>query len=446
MQTAPEPGFQTPATTTATATAMGRDRVSEAGVDPVTAVEVQATGGRLASIDALRGIVMVLMVLDHTRDFFTDVRVDPMDPSTTMIPLYFSRWITHFCAPLFVFLAGSSAYLMRALGREPSAGALARFLASRGLFLMVMELTLVRLGLQFNWSLDGMFLQVIWVIGLSMVLLSVLVGLGLPPAWVGAVGAAIVLGHNLIDVLATPRAPTMPPPALPWWVTMTLRPGRIAIAEGVTWFVAYPLLPWFGIMGLGYAFGTVLARDRTTRIRWTAGLGLAASLAFLALRLVSPYGDPTPFHAGDTAVKSLMAFLNCQKYPPSLHYALMTLGPGLLVLAFLHATQAERVDAGTCRREVAGIARRALVTLGRVPLFYYLLQWPLLHLLTILVGILGGRPAPWTGAPFDAPFPAYSLSFTYLMWAIAVAILFLPCRRYAALKRRRKDLTWLSYL
>jgi uncharacterized membrane protein len=404
---------------------------------------VATVGGRLAAVDALRGIVMALMVLDHTRDFFMDMWVDPTDPATSTLPLFFTRWATHFCAPLFVFLAGASAYLVRALGKVAGPGELARFLASRGLLLMVLELTLVRLGLTFQWSLDGMFLQVIWAIGLSMVLLSILAARGVPSRWAGLLGAAIVLGHNVLDLAAGAAGPPAmggTPAAMPWWLVL-LRPGPIPLAEGINWYSAYPVLPWFGIMALGYAFGEVLVRGRAERVRLTAAIGLAATIAFAGLRALAVYGDPTPFKLQDTTARNVMTFLNCQKYPPSLLYALMTLGPGLLVLAGLDATEGAIAIHG--RR--AGAVRRALVTLGRVPLFYYLLQWPVIHVLVIGVNALAGEPIPWKVSPFDGGLPAYSLPFVYLMWALAVAILYLPSRWYAGLRLRRKDMAWLSY-
>jgi uncharacterized membrane protein len=395
---------------------------------------VATVGGRLAAVDAVRGIVMVLMVLDHTRDFYMGMRVDPTDPATSTLPLFFTRWVTHFCAPLFVFLAGASVYLMRALGKQPDRREQARFLAARGLFLVVLELTLVRLGIFFNWSFGGMLLQVIWVIGLAMVLLSILVGLGVPSRLVGVLGAGIVLGHNVLDLAAGSAAP-------PWWLIL-LRPGQITLAPGIAWISAYPLLPWFGIMALGYAFGEVLVRDRASRVRLTAALGLAATLAFVGLRALAVYGDPVPFKLQDTTAGNVMAFLNCLKYPPSLLYTLMTLGPGLLVLAGLDASEGAIARHG--RR--AGTVRRALVTLGRVPLFYYLLQWPVIRILVIAVNTLAGETIPWTGPPFDLRLPAYDLPFVYLMWAAAVAILYVPSRWFAGLRLRRKDLAWLSYL
>jgi uncharacterized membrane protein len=405
---------------------------------------VALISGRLTSVDALRGLVMVVMALDHTRDFLQDMSIDATNVASTTGPLFFTRWITHFCAPLFVFLAGASAYLMQALGKKRSLGELSSFLGVRGLLLMILELTVVRLGLFSSWSLNGMFLQVIWVIGLSMMILGMLVGLHVPPRWIGLLGSLIVLGHNVLDLGGEPMVLGVQGQSAPrsWLFTMALRPGPIPLAQGVTWFVAYPLLPWFGIMALGYAFGEVLVRERWSRARCTAALGLMATVAFLLLRVRGEYGDPVPFQTQDAAIKTVMAFLNCQKYPPSLLFVLMTLGPGLLLLAGLDATEGEIA----VHRRRAGGLRRALVTLGRVPLFYYILQWPVIRLLTRLVNKWSGEHVGWFSPPFNSPpGHGHGLPLVYLSWVLVVAILYLPCRCFARLKRQTSDHAWLSY-
>jgi uncharacterized membrane protein len=403
----------------------------------------ELVAGRLASVDVLRGLIMVLMVLDHSRDFIHDVRINPTDPATTTVPLFLTRWVTHFCAPLFVFLAGASAYLALRLGKLRGPAALARFLAARGIFLIVLELTLIRLLWQFNWDFHFMMLVVIWVFGLSFLVLSGLVACRVPSRWIGLLGAAIVLGHNLLDLV--PRGNPASPGnfvAGSWLITLLLRPGPLAIAPGVTWFVAYPLLPWFGIMALGYAFGEVLVQERRSRLRITAGLGLVLVLAFFAIRASGLYGDPSPWTVQDTPIKTALSFFNCQKYPPSLLYVLMTLGPGLLMLAGLDAA-----EGGIARSPWWSRPAWFLDTLGRVPLFFYVLQWPLIHLLTIAVNVAVGNSIPWFDWSFAYP-PGYgfSLGVVYAVWAVAVAILFWPCRWFAELRRRRRDLRWLSYL
>lgn len=410
---------------------------------------VAATGGRLASIDVLRGVIMVLMVLDHTRDFFTDARLNPTNLETTTTSLFFTRWVTHFCAPLFIFLAGASAYLMKVRGEAHGRGPddLARFLASRGLFLIVLELTLVRLFLFFNWTPALLFLLVFWSIGMSMIILAALVKCRVPPRWIAALGAVIVLGHNLLDLAGVPLITSESSVAQTTLVTLLLRPGILVPVPGASWIVGYPVLPWFGIMALGYGFGEILLKERPRRIQITAALGIAAVLAFLVLRILGVYGDPVPFRLQDSTIKTVLAFLNCQKAPPSLLFVLMTLGPGLLLLALLEATEPAEDEADPTVRARASAPRRALMTLGRVPLFFYMLQWPVIHLLANVVGELSGHRIPW----FDwyTRYPdghGYSLPFVYLMWGLVVAILYVPSRWYAGLKQRRKDLTWLSYL
>lgn len=395
---------------------------------------------------------MVLMALDHTRDFLQDMSIDPLDPATTTVPLFLSRWITHFCAPSFVFLAGASAYLMGALGKKRSAGELASFLISRGAFLMLLELTAVRLGLTFRWSVDGMFLQVIWAIGLALAILGLLVQVGIPSRYIGAIGAVVVLGHNLLDLNLNlnpaggphPGSFERGSPSRSLLFTFLLRPGPLSLAPGVTWFEAYPLLPWFGVMALGYAFGEILVQERRRRARLTGLLGLGATVAFVLLRASAWYGDPQLFQPRDTAVRSVMAFLNCEKYPPSLLYVSMTLGPALLFLAGLDFTEGEIALHG--RR--AGLIRQGLVTLGRVPLFFYLLQWPAIRVVTNLTRLGWGEEISWFSSPFgdSASRMVFGLPAVYLLWFVVVALLYLPCHWYADLKRRHRDWKWLSYL
>src|SRR4029077_9028136 len=202
-----------------------------------TVAPVAAAGGRLASIDVLRSVIMVLMVLDHTRDYFTAARINPTDLATTTSPLFFTRWVTHFCAPLFIFLAGASAYLMKATGKERGPDDLARFLASRGLFLIVLELTVVRLFLFFNWTPALLFLLVFWSIGMSMIILGALVKCRVPPRWIAALGGVIVLGHNLLDLPGGPLITSESSAAQTVLVTLLLRPGILVPIPGVSWIV-----------------------------------------------------------------------------------------------------------------------------------------------------------------------------------------------------------------
>jgi uncharacterized membrane protein len=381
---------------------------------------------RSAAIDLVRGLVMVLMVLDHTRDLFSEAAFDHLDFSRTTPALFLTRWVTHFCAPTFVFLAGTGAFLYGAAGRTK--GQLAFFLLSRGLWLVLLEFTLVHLGWFFNFHYDLLIAQVIWAIGWSMVALA---GMAFFPPWtVALLGAALVAGHNALDAL--------PPSAAAWMVPAQLRPGFLLGAPGARHALiqAYPVLPWFGIMALGYGFGAVWQSGPRRRLK-TALLGAAAVALFVALRWSGLYGEPQPWQAQATAGNTALAFLNCSKYPPSLLYALMTLGPALLTLA-----AADRPP---------GVAGRVLVTFGRVPLFFYLLHVPLIHLAAVgiawaqygNVAFLLTHPLPGR-AQYPADY-GYGLPGVYLMTAVVLIVLYPLCRWYGRVKREHPSI-WLSFL
>jgi len=378
---------------------------------------------RLTSVDQLRGLVMVLMVLDHSREFFGNYGNDPTNLSTTTVPLFLTRWVTHFCAPVFVFLAGTGAFL--SLARGKTRRELAFFLVTRGLWLMVLELTLVKLGWMFALDYSSSLAQVIWVIGESMILLAALIFLPIPA--IAGVGLVLIAGHNLFDGALAEHLASLGP------FSTVLRPKMLTIVEGRTLTVAYPLLPWLGVMTVGYAFGPLLLAQPARRHRVIFGLGTAMTLAFVVLRAINIYGDPKPWSSQASPAFTLLSFLNCEKYPPSFLFLLMTLGPALILLALF-----DRVPGGL---------GRTLVTFGQVPLFYYLLQWPLVHSLAILVALVRGEPVAWffKDAPFNPPAGyGHGLPFIYLMWGVAVLMLYYPCRWFAALKRRRRD-AWLSY-
>jgi uncharacterized membrane protein len=389
--------------------------------------------GRVGAIDLLRGAAMVLMALDHTRDFFTNAAdFDPLDLRKTTPALFLTRWVTHFCAPVFVFLAGTGAYLYGARGRGKAE--LARFLVTRGLWLVVLELTLVHLGWFFNFEYPWFIALVIWAIGWSMVLLA---GLALLPAWaVALVGAAIVAGHNLLD-----RVPGVTPFGTGWEVVTQLRPGFLTHRprEGPPpyFLVAYPVLPWFGIMALGYGFGAFWQHAGPGRRARVAALGAAATLLFVALRAANVYGDPIRWSLHEEGWATALAFLNCQKYPPSLLYVLMTLGPALLFLAAFDRP--------------AGPVTGALVTFGRVPLFFYLLHVPLIHVVALAFAYAeyGRIDFLLTHPMIDRnDFPrgyGYGLSVVYLLTAAVVAALYPLCRWYEGIKARGRS-AWLSYL
>jgi uncharacterized membrane protein len=380
--------------------------------------------GRLSSIDVVRGIVMVLMVLDHTRDFFTNARFDPTDLAQTTPALFLTRWITHYCAPAFVFLAGTAAFLTGSRGRtRPD---LARFLVTRGLWLIVLEVTLVRWGATFHLPFDFLGLQVIWAIGVSMIALAGLIFL--PRSAIAAFAIVTIAGHNLLDGV---EARDLGALGFLWPV---LHQQAYDERWGTAIVIVYPLIPWVGVMAGGYALGPLFRRGRAGRRRLLLALGLAVTAGFVALRAVNVYGDPGPWTPQPDAVFTVLSFLDTEKYPPSLLYLMMTLGPTFVALALLD-------------REPGRFTRPILV-FGRVPLLFYLLQWPLVHGLALGLAAIRDEPLDWLFAPvpFDPPAGyGYELPVVYLVWALAVFILYWPCRWFADLKRRRKD-AWLSYL
>ncbi len=390
---------------------------------PTTATEPGAQVGRRRAdhVDLLRGLVMVIMVLDHVRDYFTSVRFDPTDMTRTDLALFGTRWITHFCAPAFVFLAGASAWMA---GSRRTRGQLSGFLLSRGLWLILLEVTVISFGWYFTtrWTM-GARLQVIWAIGASMVLLAALIHL--PRAAVAAVGLVLVAGHNLLDGVA--------PEALgafaPLWHLLHV-PGPLGIVPA---FVTYPLVPWAGVMALGYAAGpTVFSRDAGAprRIAWA---GVLMILAFVVLRTLNGYGDPNPRLEDETPARLAMSFLNTTKYPPSLLYLLMTLGPALVALTVL--------------RRAKGPVADILVTFGRVPFLFYVTHLYLVHALAIVAGVAQGFPdsAIRTLYRFLPEGYGFGLPVVYVVWLCVVAALYPMCRRYAAFKAQSRA-WWVSYL
>ncbi len=400
-----------------------------AAVQPVPDVtESTATpalrGGRLASVDILRGLVMVIMALDHARDFFTDVRFPPEDLAQSNLPLFLTRWITHFCAPTFVLLAGTGAGLSRLGGR--SVGSLSRFLWTRGLWLIVAELTLVRFGWTFNLDYaTQVWVQVIWALGISMIVLAALVHL---PRWaIASFGMVMIAGHNLLDGIQLEwQGPFLIGASLRDWIWAILHEPRIP--------VIYPLIPWIGVMAVGYALAPELTRPPAERRAWLLRTGLLLTLLFVVLRFLNGYGDPQPWSVQASPGMTLASFLNTQKYPPSLLFLLMTLGPSLMVLGL--------VD------QARGPVARFFDVIGRVPFFYYLAHIYLLHLMVLVVAAAQGRPL---GTYFNAFFfyPddwGFGLPVVYGVWLLAVVLLYPPCLWFGRLKARRRDLAWLSYL
>ena len=389
---------------------------------------------RLESIDLLRGVVMVLMALDHTRDFVhaDAFHFDPTDLTHTTPLLFLTRWATHFCAPIFVFLAGVSAYLQRARGA--SKGDLSRFLLTRGLWLVVLEFTIIRCGVWFNidYSFLGL-MQVIWAIGVSMIVLALFVHL--PLRLTAVFGIGMIVLHNLFDGVRVAGwegpGSAAPGPLAKLWIVLH-QPGEMLPVIGdsgpVVW-VMYPLIPWIGVMAAGYAFGQVFTRDAADRRRVLVRTGLMTIGTFVLLRSVNLYGDHAWWSIQESATFSVLSFVNTTKYPPSLLFLLMTLGPAMLVLAWMDGRGTGRVS-------------RPFVLFGKVPLFFYVLQWPLIHLTAIALAGFAGKetahlfrhpPEFFTTAPADAGFP---LPVAYAVWVGVVLVLYVLCRWFAEVKKR----------
>ena len=400
---------------------------------------------RLETIDLYRGLIMVIMLLDHTRAMVHREALtgDPLNVVTTTPLLYFTRWITHFCAPGFLLLAGASAGFQ--VQRGATISSVSKFLWTRGVVLILMEVIVVRLIVQFNADLNFIgSLQVIWAIGVSMMVLAALVHL--PKPLVLATGLAIVVGHNAFDFITVPAwaGPSAPAPAL-WekvWLTLH-QTGFFPIGGSSTPIVkiTYPVLPWIGLIAVGYVFADLWKWPAERRQRMLKLLAVGMALTFLALRSGNFYGDSLPWHAQDTWIKSAGSFMNLQKYPPSLLFLLATLAPSFLALAWLD------------RQKHSSMLSRLLIVYGKVPMFFYLVQWLWAHLAGILVTSMAGLPiepyfrsraASLLGAP--APTFGGSLVHVYVCWALGAILLFIPCSWYADLKRRRKDLVWLRYI
>ena len=380
-------------------------------------------GARIDSIDLLRGLVMVVMALDHTRDFFSAGGFNPRDVGDPA--LFLTRWVTHFCAPVFVFLAGTSAFLYGA--RDRTVREVSRFLFTRGLLLVLLEVTVVRFAWTFSVIPEFLVLQVIWAIGVSMIVLAGLIHF---PRWViGAIGIGMMAGHNLLDGI---QAAQLGPLGGLWHVLH--QPALMHLTSEVAVFALYPLIPWIGVMAAGYALGPVMLLEPARRRRRLVGLGAAVTLGFILLRATNVYLDPAPWTPHDSIVATVLSFVNTEKYPPSTLYLAMTLGPALLALAAFD----------TARGKLASF----FVLFGRVPLFYYIAHLLLLHAMAVVFAAVSHGDTAWMfGAPpIGAKPEGYGLDLpgVYLMWIIAVALLYLPCRWYAGVKRRRGS-GWLSY-
>ena len=384
--------------------------------------EAKAGGVRLNSIDLLRGLIMIVMALDHTRDFFAPGGFNPRD--VTEPALFLTRWITHFCAPIFIFLAGVSAFLY---GTSHTTGEVSRYLFTRGCWLVLIEFTLVRVGWTFSLSFDHLVIQVIFAIGAAMIALAIFVYL--PRAAIATIGLAMIVGHNIFDGVKTEQFGY----AAPIW-NLLHKPGFLDLGFGLKMFVLYPLIPWIGVMAAGYALAPLFTLERPVRVQRLFRLGAAITVAFVLLRATNIYGDPAPWTVQNGPLATVLSFINCEKYPPSLLYLAMTLGPALMLLAAFDRT--------------TGKAANWITTFGRVPFFYYVIHIYLIHALALLFSWVTIGGVAWMFAPFPPHKPAnYGLDLVgiYAVWLAVVISLYPLCRWFADIKRRRTE-WWWSYL
>jgi len=391
--------------------------VRDTGASTSTVIEgADVPRVRLESIDLLRGVIMILMALDHTRDFFGNSGVNPTDPATTTIPLFFTRWITHFCAPVFFLLTGTGAYLSL---RKKSKTELSRFLFTRGLWLIFLEMTVTRcLGWQFNFDYHLLLLMVLWALGWSMVVLSGLVYL--PVSVVTAFGIVMIATHNLFDGVQSSNS---------LWIILHSQ-NFLMNRPGFQLLAVYPLIPWVGVTAAGYGLGQIYRWVQMRRKAFLLRLGAGLCGAFLVLRAINLYGDPARWSVQKSAAFTVLSFLNTTKYPPSLLYLAMTLGPMLLLAA---ATDSAR-----------GRFANWIATFGGVPFFYYIAHLYLLHILAVLFAWATIGNVAFTASQKPEGF-GIGLVGIYAVWLTVVITLYPLCRWFAAIKQRHTE-WWWSYL
>lgn len=395
-------------------------------------LQERRTATRLESIDILRGLVMVIMALDHTRDFFHSAAMafQPENLERTTAAIFFTRWITHFCAPVFMFTAGLGAFLWFNRGRTRAE--LSRFLWTRGLWLVVLEFTVVRASFFFHFHYDLLILSILWALGMCMIALALLVRL--PFRALVVVSLGMIALHNAFDGVQAAKLGKLS------WLWLVLHQQGIWQTGGPVVLTAYPLIPWIGVMAAGFCFGRVYLLEPQRRRTLLIRLGLALTAAFVVIRAVNIYGDLRPWAPQPTPGFTLLSFLNTTKYPPSLDFLLMTLGPAIALLGWID--------------QVRVTGRNPFLVFGRVPLFYFLLHLPLIHALSRLFTWFryGTQPflflpPPTLGSPRNLFPPDYGwdLWVVYAVWIGVVVALYPACLWFSRLKQRRRD-WWLSYL
>lgn len=398
---------------------------------PVSSVPLKRASYRIDSIDLLRGLVMIIMALDHTRDFFHNQAMvdDPLNMATTTPVLFFTRWMTHFCAPIFVFLAGTSAFFQSARKTKKD---LSLFLIKRGLWLVFIEVFIINFAFSFNPAFNVVGLQTIWSIGISMILLGLAVWL--PFTAILSIGSLIVLGHNSLDFYEIHHAGNYP-----LFYSLLHHTGFYTLWSNHSILVLYPFLPWTGLMMVGYCFGKLFklyeGEQRKKVLTW---IGISTILFFIILRAANIYGNPEPWTVQKNGVFTFLSFIDTHKYPPSLLYMCMTIGPAILFIAWL----------GNIKNGLT----RFITVYGRVPFFYYVLHFYLIHVLTTLAFLSRGhsltekiKSAQGLDIKFLVPGEGYSLWVVYAVWLFVVLALYPACKWFSEYKKTHTQ-WWLSYL
>ncbi|ADB38910.1 DUF1624 domain-containing protein [Spirosoma linguale] len=388
---------------------------------------------RVTAIDITRGLVMVIMALDHVRDLLHTPALtqNPTDLATTTPAIFMTRWITHLCAPTFVFLSGTSAYLsLKKQHATAETNKSARsFLLKRGLVLILLELTVINFAFWFDIRFQSLMLQVIYAIGGGLVILSIVSKL--PAKQVGLIGLVIVFGHNILQLV-----PTFTNPAAKLLWALFFRTDFFPVSPTFALLVAYPLIPWLGIMLVGYACGQLMERPMEQRKPLLLRIGVGALALFVLLRFLNIYGDPAPWAPQKSGLFTFLSFINVTKYPPSLLYDLLMLG---LMLVFLSA-----IDGANNR------FTRWLTVYGKVPMFYYILHWYLVHLSMIGMSLLQGYSlADLPSGPLNFGRPAgagVSLELVYVVWLGLVVLLYPLCKWYGKYKAAHAEIGWLRYV
>jgi uncharacterized membrane protein len=396
----------------------------------LTSITIPATKYRIESIDILRGLIMLIMAIDHTRDFFQVYSPNPTNLATTTPILFFTRWITHFCAALFVFLSGVSVSLA---GTRRTKKQLSYFLIKRGFWLIGVELILITFAITLDPLYHVLIFQVIWVIGISMIFLGLLIWL--PRPVIVVIGALLFFGHDILDFINLPAAGAG---SFLWKLFFTAFAFFYQVDKTHFLLILYAILPWTGVMLTGYVMGQVYqpSFDATKRKKILSVSGAALVVIFVILRASNIYGDPAPWAIQKNTILSIISFFNVSKYPPSLMYLCMTIGPGLLLLAAVE--------------KINNPFTRLLIVYGNVPFFYYVLHFYLLRLLNIMLFFIQGYTTKSIITPksvmlFRPVEYGVNLWGVYLVWLLVIAILYFPCRWFSIYKKTHHQ-WWLSYL